>query len=138
MTRIKFQHEGTQNVEVIFKSRQIGPNRYKRSWSLLDGQGPWCTGHAQPPPRTTSRDHKYIAESVSQVQVQVMHLSMCCPTPTPGRSRANRGDLTVPQVKFPMVGKDSVFKSPNSPRSTHGPPKQLHTSKNYWNCSYQG
>ncbi len=25
------------------------------------------------------------------------------------------GDLTIPQVKFPMVGEDSVFKSPIPP-----------------------
>ena len=34
-----------------------------------------------------------------------MHLSMCCPTPPPppGRGRAYMGDLTLPQVKFPLT-----------------------------------
>ena len=44
-----------------------------------------------------------------------MHLSMCCPTPPgpPGSGRGYMGDLTIPQVKFPQVGEDSVFKSPS-------------------------
>ncbi len=44
--------------------------------------------------------------------MKIMHLSMC--RPPPRRGRAYMGDLTLPQVKFPLMGEDSVFKSPST------------------------
>ena len=54
---------------------------------------------------------------------------MCRPAPPtpPGRDQAYMGDFTIPQVKFPLVGEDSVFKSPSQQGVLS--PKQLHTSK---------
>ena len=44
----------------------------------------------------------------------IMHLSMCRPTLPPGRGRDYMGDLTVPQVKFPLMGEGFCVQIPQS------------------------
>ena len=43
------------------------------------------------------------------------------------------GDLTIPQVKYPQVGEDSVFKSPSQQGVLS--PKQLHCIKTGYKSS---